>query len=76
MTRMIAASLLALAALSARADQDAPTSLNEKTVAELQDMMRSGQLSSAQLTQYYIDRILQLDQNGPGVNARDSTPRC
>jgi amidase len=66
---MIAASLLALAALSARADQDAPNSLNEKTVAELQDMMRSGQLSSAQLTQYYIDRILQLDQNGPGVNA-------
>jgi amidase len=32
-------------------------------------MMASGQLSSAQLTQYYIDRILALDQSGPGVNA-------
>ncbi len=58
----------ALAATSAVA-QTAPTNLNEKTVAELQSMMASGQLSSAQLTQYYIDRILALDQNGPGVNA-------
>src|SRR5438309_8011423 len=58
----------ALAATSAVA-QNAPTSLNEKTVADLQAMMASGQLSSAQLTQYYIDRILALDQNGPGVNA-------
>src|SRR3954471_5829043 len=58
----------ALAATSAVA-QNAPTNLNEKTVADLQAMMASGQLSSAQLTQYYIDRILALDQNGPGVNA-------
>ncbi len=58
----------ALAATSAAA-QNAPTNLNEKTVAQLQQMMASGQLSSAQLTQYYIDRILALDQNGPGVNA-------
>jgi amidase len=58
----------ALAATSALA-QTAPTNLNEKTVAELQAMMTAGTLTSAQLTQYYIDRILALDQNGPGVNA-------
>ncbi len=65
-TLFVVAALL-LSGLRARAD--APTNLNEKTVAQLQAMMASGQLSSAALTQYYIDRILALDQNGPGVNA-------
>jgi amidase len=61
---------VSLSVLQARADGNgAPTNLNEKTVAQLQAMMASGQLSSAQLTQYYIDRILALDQSGPGVNA-------
>src|SRR5437868_9189563 len=32
-------------------------------------MMASGQLTSVQLTQYYLDRINALDQNGAGVNA-------
>jgi amidase len=65
-TLFVIAALLS-SALQARAG--APTNLNEKTVAQLQAMMASGQLSSAALTQYYIDRILALDQNGPGVNA-------
>jgi amidase len=62
---------VSLSVLQARADGNngAPTKLNEKTVAELQAMMASNRLSSAQLTQYYIDRVLALDQNGPGVNA-------
>src|SRR5439155_24163075 len=67
MTRILIGTALALVAFSARAQ--APTNLNEKTVAQLQAMMASGQLTSVQLTQYYIDRINQLDQNGPGVNA-------
>src|SRR5207253_3638585 len=46
-----------------------PSNLNEKTVTELQAMMAAGELTSVQLTHYYIDRINQLDQNGPGVNA-------
>ncbi|HZX96404.1 MAG TPA: amidase family protein [Myxococcales bacterium] len=58
----------ALAATSALA-QTAPTNLNEKTVAQLQAMMAAGQLTSAQLTQYYIDRIIALDQNGPRLNS-------
>jgi amidase len=31
--------------------------------------MDAGTLTSTQLTQYYLDRIAALDQNGPGVNA-------
>src|SRR2546430_13510208 len=65
-TLSIAAALLV--ALPSRA-QNVPTNLNEATVAQLQSMMASGQLTSVQLTQYYIDRIHGLDQNGPGVNS-------
>src|ERR1700682_351356 len=72
MIRTIIGAFLALAAFSAQAeqdDQDELNKLNEKTVAELQDMMKRGQLTSVELTKYYINRIVQLDQNGPGVNA-------
>src|SRR6202171_519387 len=31
--------------------------------------MQSGQLTSVELTRYYINRIIRLDQNGPGVNS-------
>jgi amidase len=47
----------------------APSQFNEATVAELQAKMNAGTLSSEQLTRYYLRRILDLDQNGPGVNA-------
>ena len=67
MTRMLAAALLIGAA--ALADGTVPRQFNEKTVQELQQLMQSGQLTSVQLTQYYLDRINGLDQNGPGVNA-------
>jgi amidase len=46
-----------------------PTQHNEATVAQLQAEMASGSLTSEQLTQEYIARIIALDQNGPGVNA-------
>jgi amidase len=42
---------------------------NEWTVAQLQAAMTNGNLTSEKLTKYYIQRILDLDQNGPGVNA-------
>jgi amidase len=42
---------------------------NEWTVQQLQAAMTSGKLTSVELTKYYIQRILDLDQNGPGVNA-------
>src|SRR5713226_4216569 len=54
-----------LAALSALAQQ---TNHNEETVAQLQAEMASGGLTSVALTQFYINRILSLDQKG-GVNS-------
>ena len=42
---------------------------NEWTVTQLEAAMASGKLSSEQLTRYYIQRIMDMDQNGPGVNS-------
>lgn len=53
----------------AAAQNQAPTQFNEATVSQLQQLMNSGGLSSEQLTQFYLNRIIALDQNGPGVNA-------
>jgi amidase len=50
-------------------DDGPPRRLNEATVQQLQAMMASGELTSVELTHYYLERILKLDQNGPGVNA-------
>jgi amidase len=63
-----------LAPLAATADHDngndrPPSRHNEATIAQLQAEMSSGRLSSEQLTREYIQRILKLDQGGPGVNS-------
>ena len=69
----IACLLLASSVISAASGQTAlsatPTQYNEKTVVELESMMAAGTLTSVQLTNYYIQRIIDLDQNGPGVNS-------
>jgi amidase len=59
----------AVALASADGDSKPPTQFNEFTIAQLQQEMNGGQLTSERLTRYYIDRIFALDQNGPGVNA-------
>jgi amidase len=41
----------------------------EATVAQLQAAMKNGQITSEQLTKAYIQRIIDMDQNGPNVNA-------
>jgi len=67
---LLAALLAPASALGQSGTQNAiPTQHNEATVAQLQAEMASGMLTSEQLTQEYITRILALDQNGPGVNA-------
>ena len=74
-TLLVAALLaLPLAAAANDATQNKPspdvqTRYNEMTVAQLEAAMASGKLSSEELTNYYIARILALDQNGPGVNS-------
>jgi amidase len=47
----------------------APSKFNEATIAQLQADMASGKLTSVELTQFYLTRILVLDQKGPGVNS-------
>ena len=53
----------------AAAEDNGPTKFNEATVADLQAQMAAGTLTSVELTNFYITRILVLDQKGPGVNA-------
>ena len=66
---LLFASLLVSTLAAAQNPNAIPTQHNEATVAQLQAEMTSGSLTSEQLTQEYISRILALDQNGPGVNS-------
>ncbi|GAB2535853.1 amidase [Spirosoma aerophilum] len=43
--------------------------LNEVTIGELQEKMKSGQYTSAAITQLYLDRIDAVDKKGPGLNS-------
>ena len=49
----------------------APTSfeLDEVTINELQEGMRSGKLSARSLTKKYLERIDDVDKNGPAINS-------
>jgi amidase len=65
----ILAVLFAPLAATADRENSIPTRHNEATVAQLQQDMASGRLTSEQLTREYIARIIGLDQRGPGVNS-------
>ncbi|HXH61141.1 MAG TPA: amidase, partial [Fimbriimonadaceae bacterium] len=43
--------------------------LDEKTVSDLQGAVKSGEESAESITQKYLDRIEEIDRNGPGVNS-------
>lgn len=43
--------------------------LHELTIDDLQERMRSGVLSARKITEAYLDRIRQVDQAGPKLNA-------
>lgn len=47
----------------------APSTFNEATVAQLQAAMAAGQTSSVELTNFYLNRILSIDQKGPQLNS-------
>ena len=69
---VIAAILLSIAAGTTQGvagATTAPSDFNEFTVAQLESLMSSGKLSSVDLTNFYIRRIIALDQEGPGVNS-------
>jgi amidase len=69
MTRRILITVLLLSPLATRADSDDKFPFREATVAQLQAEMAAGRLTSERLTRAYIDRIHDLDSNGPGVNS-------
>jgi amidase len=46
-----------------------PFDLDEITVAELQDGMKSGKFTAHSVTQKYLDRIAEIDKQGPAINA-------
>ena len=47
----------------------APLKLEEVRIAELQQGMQTGAYSSAQITRAYLDRIQQLDRQGPALQS-------
>jgi amidase len=42
---------------------------SEFDIEALQSLMQKGELSSRQLTRFYLDRIEAIDRNGPGLNS-------
>lgn len=46
-----------------------PFEYDEKTVAELSEMMRTGRLTSRRLTEEYLERIEKVDRRGPALRS-------
>ncbi len=68
-TRWLVAGLCALSLLlGCTADNDL-ADYAEHDIATLQALMQQGELSSRQLTQYYLDRIDAIDRDGPKLNS-------
>lgn len=47
----------------------APSELDETTVVALQDGMKSGQFTARSIAQKYLDRIAEIDKQGPAINS-------
>jgi amidase len=46
-----------------------PFEFDEATISDLQSRMKSGEISARSLTQAYLDRINEVDKNGPVINS-------
>jgi len=66
--RLAAAALLALG-MTAPAAAQSGIDLTGRTMTDLIGLMQAGRLSSAQITAWYLDRIKQIDQGGPRIQA-------
>jgi len=51
------------------AEPPPPTGLERASISDLQWQIAQGRLSSAQLVQFYLDRIAKLDRTGPALHA-------
>jgi len=69
MRTLLLSALLFSTLAAAQNHNSGPTKFNEATIAQLQADMASGKVTSVELTQFYITRILALDQKGPVVNS-------
>ena len=68
---IFAVSLLAGCAIdgSLTESRDNTMDFTEYDIETLQTLMQKGELSSAQLTRFYLDRIDSIDRNGPALNS-------
>jgi amidase len=55
-------------AIRKRAFSSSPFALEEATIAELQAGMASGAMTARSITQQYLDRIAELDRQGPALH--------
>lgn len=56
--------------LQTNIDQEIPSfELDEETISSLQSKMKLGEFTSVQITQLYLNRINEIDKNGPRINA-------
>jgi amidase len=69
LTGAAAGALALLRSPSARAETPPAFELEEATIADLQERMRSGALTAESLTQAYLDRIAALDRRGPALRS-------
>jgi len=52
-----------------QASSTAEINLDELTIGDLQDKMKSGELTSKAITEFYLKKIDQIDKNGPAINS-------
>jgi len=52
-----------------QASSAAEVNLDELTIADLQAKMKSGELTSKSITEFYLKKIDQLDKKGPAINS-------
>lgn len=61
-------SLVRQASGESQAQEVKPFELSEVSVAELQNGMKSGKFTAGSLAQKYLDRISEIDKQGPAIN--------
>ena len=61
--------LCAISLLVGCAPDVSPVDYSEYDIAALQELMEKGELSSVELTGFYLQRIEAIDRGGPGLNA-------
>ncbi|MDA2933179.1 amidase family protein [Acidobacteria bacterium AH-259-D05] len=69
LTSTMLRAFLLLSLVSFASGQTEPFDLLETTIKDIHDAYQSGQLTSRQLVQLYLDRIEAYDQKGPGINS-------